>query len=91
MEIKNTGWTNTLINNNQYESELFSKYLMLKQMDIQRVFNTCIDEYKNGNYKLLKRENALEIAICRECAFKLFQELVYQYRSHLSTDTIFSK
>ena len=28
---------------------MFSKYLMLKQMDIQRVFNTCIDEYKNGN------------------------------------------
>ena len=90
MKIKSSGWVDTLINNNKYESHIFSNYLEQEGVSIQAVFSKCIENCKKGKWKT-KETNAPEMVACRDCGFLLFQQLAYQYRASLSTEAFFSK
>lgn len=91
MKMKND-CLNTIINENKYESELFSDWMIRNNKTIQNVFEECIDEIKIGNFKagLLNPNDTLNRVVCRDCGDQLFRELAYQYRIKIPSNQFFS-
>ena len=63
-----------LINDNQFESELFANWLLKANKQIQDVFDQCSREYG--------ADLAAKV-VCRECGHDLFKKLAYKYRSSI--------
>ncbi|CAF0893592.1 unnamed protein product [Brachionus calyciflorus] len=76
---------NLLINENKYESQLFSDWLVRNNLNLKDIFSECIIKLKNGIYKLTNANtnDPLEKVVCRKCANILFGELSYQFRFEL--------
>ncbi|RNA30277.1 E3 ubiquitin- ligase CHFR isoform X3, partial [Brachionus plicatilis] len=83
---------NLLINENQYESQLFSDWVVRKNKKIEDIFQDCLAKLKLGKYRLqaVNINDALDKIVCRKCAAKLFSELAYQFRSEISNEQIFN-
>lgn len=90
----NESWLLNVLNDNQHESELFTNYLARNNLTVQDVFTNCINESKKGNFKVEQKfgdkfTEAHKRIVCRECGFKLFQKLAYQYRNNLPDKVFF--
>lgn len=83
----------TLINENQYESQIFSDWLVRSGKTIQQVFDDCIEKVRNGVYKVgnLNPNDTLDKVVCQKCGISLFRELAYQFRKDLPNNEIISK
>lgn len=81
-----------LINENQYESEIFSDWMVRSGKTVQNIFEECVVKLKNGIYKIgnLNRDDALNKVVCRKCGISLFKELAYQFRKDMPDEEIFS-
>jgi hypothetical protein len=79
----NNSYNHILINGNQYESQLFDHWLTKNEKSYQELFNECLQLLKTGIYHSQISPNDLERIVCRQCAFKVFQDIAYQYRSDL--------
>jgi hypothetical protein len=79
----NNGYNQILINGNQYESQLFDQWLTKNKKSYQELFNECLQMLKTGIYRSQIGANDLDRIVCRQCAFKVFQEIAFQYRSDL--------
>lgn len=81
----------SIINNNTYESQLFSDWLTRKQITIQQVLEECIEKVKFGQFKvgLSPADETLNKVVCRHCAYELFRELAYQYREIIPASDFF--
>jgi rubrerythrin len=83
----------SIINDNDFESQILSDWLVRNKKTTQQMFDECIEKLKNGQYKtgLLKNDETLDRFVCRSCGIALFKELAYQYRSDISNDDLFGE
>ena len=84
---------NTIINDNKYESELFSDWAVRENKTLKEIFDECIEEVRFGKFKagLVNAKDTLNRVICRDCGLGVFRELAYQYRLNIPSDKFFSK
>lgn len=82
-----------LINENEYESNLFSNWIQQKNKKIEDIFQDCLAKLEIGKYKLstINTNDPLNKIVCRKCATKLFRELAYQFRTEIPNEQIFGK
>lgn len=84
---------NLLINENQFESEVFSDWVVRKNKKIEDIFQDCLAKLQLGIFKFqnVNTNNPLDKVVCRKCAIKLFAELAYQFRREIPNEQFFSK
>ena len=73
------------INDNKYESELFSDWAVRENKTLKEIFDECIEEVRFGKFKadLVNAKDTLNRVICRDCGLGVFRELAYQYRLNI--------
>ncbi len=81
-----------LINDNQYESKIFSDWLTRSKKEIQNIFDECIAQFKNGIFQLqnFNQIDLFEKIVCQKCGIMLFKSLAYQYRLKISNNEFLS-
>ena len=81
-----------LINENEYESQLFSDWMVRNNKTLQEVFTECLNQARNRNYGAGTVANAdiLDKIVCQSCSIKLFRDLAYQYRRDIPETDFFS-
>jgi hypothetical protein len=81
-----------IINENQFETQLFTDWMFRKNKNVKDVFNECVQKVIMGAYKAgtMNQNDVLDRVVCRTCAINLFKELAYQYRSDIPEDQIIS-
>lgn len=82
-----------LINENNFESQLLSDWLVRKNKTIQDLLNECIQKVINGAYStsVLNSNNVIDRVVCRNCGISQLKELAYQYRADIPDDEISGK
>ena len=93
IEAANNDCLQSLINENQFESQIFSDWMVRQNKTLKDVFNECVQKLMVGAYKTggLTPNDALDKVVCRKCGISLFQELAYQYRKDIPNEQIFSE
>ena len=92
LEVDTDCWDG-LINENQFESRLFSDWMVRKNKTVKEVFGECVQKLMTGAYKAgnLEQNKVLDHIVCRGCGLSLFRELAYQYRLDLPKEELLGK
>lgn len=86
IKITGDGWKKNLINDNEYESEVFGEYLSMNCIEIQDLFEELIEQCRE-----VEDFETTEAIVCRDCGFKILQKLAYEYRENVSDERFFGK
>ena len=85
---------NSLLNDNQYESQLLSDWMARERKTAQELFDECVQKLRDGEFRsagVYRADVALDKIVCRECGLKLFGDLAYQYRQSIAESELFDK
>jgi E3 ubiquitin-protein ligase CHFR len=82
-----------LICENQYESKLFSDWLVRENKTVKEVFTECLQKVMLGEFKSerIERNKVLDHVVCLDCGLGLFRDLAYQYRASVPRDQFIDK
>ncbi|KAG2388793.1 hypothetical protein C9374_000232 [Naegleria lovaniensis] len=72
----------TCLSNNQHERDILINYIQSKSISPQDVYNTCMTSLENGTFTNPTYTSVTtETRVCKQCAIKVFSDLIYQYRA----------
>ena len=94
-EFKNFTFDSTVIasmvNNNFFETEILSNYLVKKNISIKDMLETCLEKLDKNEYKCSDSRSTLISAktrLCYNCAVKNFRDLAFLYRKDIPLEDL---